>query len=43
VPPKAASIRMAVRDKLNNRTGTYEVQLPLKGRDDVKQVSKKVD
>jgi hypothetical protein len=30
VPPEAKSIRLAVRDKLNNRTGTYEVQLPLK-------------
>jgi len=30
VPPGAKSIRLAVRDKLNNRTGTYEVQLPLK-------------
>jgi VWFA-related protein len=30
VPPGAASIRMAVRDTLNNRTGTFEVQLPLK-------------
>jgi len=30
VPPGAAFIRMAVRDKLNNRTGTLEVSLPLK-------------
>ena len=30
VPPGAKSIRLAVRDKLNNRTGTFEVQLPLK-------------
>ena len=30
VPPGAASVRMAVRDMLNNRTGTLEVQLPLK-------------
>jgi hypothetical protein len=30
VPPGAAWIRVAVRDKLNNRTGTLEVPLPLK-------------
>jgi hypothetical protein len=30
VPPGAAWIRLAVRDKLDNRTGTLEVQLPLK-------------
>jgi len=30
VPPGAAWIRLAVRDKLDNRTGTMEVQLPLK-------------
>jgi hypothetical protein len=30
VPPGAASIRLAVRDTLTNRTGTLEVQLPLK-------------
>lgn len=30
VPPGGASIRLAVRDKLNNRTGTLELQLPLK-------------
>jgi VWFA-related protein len=30
VPPGAASIRIAVRDKLTNRTGTLEVPLPLK-------------
>jgi VWFA-related protein len=29
-PPGAAWIRMAVRDKLDNRTGTLEIQLPLK-------------
>ena len=29
-PQGTASIRLAVRDKLNNRTGTLEVQLPLK-------------
>jgi hypothetical protein len=28
VPPGAASIRIAVRDKLDNRTGTLEVGLP---------------
>jgi VWFA-related protein len=31
VPPGAASIRVAVRDKATNRTGTLEVTLPLKG------------
>jgi VWFA-related protein len=30
VPPGAAWLRLAVRDKLDNRTGTLEVQLPLK-------------
>jgi VWFA-related protein len=30
VPPGAAWLRLAVRDKLNNRTGTMEVELPLK-------------
>lgn len=30
VPPGAAWLRLAVRDKLNNRTGTLEVPLPLK-------------
>jgi VWFA-related protein len=30
VPPGAASIRVAVRDKSTNRTGTLEVPLPLK-------------
>lgn len=30
VPPGAAFIRMAVRDKLNDRTGTLEIRLPLK-------------
>jgi VWFA-related protein len=30
VPPGAAWLRVAVRDKLNNRTGTYELPLPLK-------------
>jgi VWFA-related protein len=30
VPPGAAWIRLAVRDLLNNRTGTLEVRLPLK-------------
>src|SRR6266568_6845637 len=30
VPPGATWIRMAVRDKLDNRTGTLEVRLPLK-------------
>jgi VWFA-related protein len=30
VPPGAAFIRLAVRDKLNNRTGTLEIHLPLK-------------
>jgi VWFA-related protein len=41
VPPRAASIRMAVRDKLSNRTGTFEVQLPLKT--ETTEVSRKVD
>ena len=30
VPPGAAWIRLAVRDTLNNRTGTMEVKLPLR-------------
>jgi hypothetical protein len=30
VPPRAAWIRMAVRDTLSDRTGTLEVRLPLK-------------
>jgi len=30
VPPGAAWIRVAVRDKLDNRTGTLEARLPLK-------------
>ena len=30
VPPGACWIRLAVRDKLDNRTGTLEVRLPLK-------------
>jgi VWFA-related protein len=30
VPPGATWIRLAVRDKLDNRTGTLEVRLPLK-------------
>ena len=30
VPPGAAWIRLAVRDRLNDRTGTLEVRLPLK-------------
>jgi VWFA-related protein len=30
VPPGAAWIRLAVRDKINNRTGTLELRLPLK-------------
>jgi hypothetical protein len=30
VPPRAEWIRIAVRDKLNNRTGTLEVHLPLR-------------
>jgi hypothetical protein len=30
VPPGAAFIRIAVRDRLNDRTGTLEVPLPLK-------------
>jgi VWFA-related protein len=42
VPPGAASIRIAVRDKLNDRTGTYEVPLPLKPEMRTEQ-AKKVD
>jgi hypothetical protein len=42
VPPRAASIRMAVRDKLNNRTGTFEVELPLK-TETMTEVSRKAD
>ena len=42
VPPRAASIRMAVRDKLNNRTGTFEVQLPLR-TETTSEVSRKAD
>jgi VWFA-related protein len=30
VPPGAAWLRLAIRDKLNDRTGTLEVKLPLK-------------
>jgi hypothetical protein len=30
VPPGAAWIRLAVRDQLNNRTGTLEIHMPLK-------------
>jgi VWFA-related protein len=30
VPPGAAWLRLAIRDKLNNRTGTLELPLPLK-------------
>ena len=30
VPPGAAWLRLAVRDVLNNRTGTMEVKLPLR-------------
>jgi hypothetical protein len=30
VPPNAAWLRLAVRDKLSNRTGTLELPLPLK-------------
>jgi VWFA-related protein len=31
VPPGAAWLRLAIRDRLNNRTGTLELPLPLKG------------
>jgi hypothetical protein len=42
VPPRAASIRMAVRDKLSNRTGTFEVQLPLRA-ETTSEISRKAD
>ncbi|HEU5351373.1 MAG TPA: VWA domain-containing protein [Terracidiphilus sp.] len=31
VPPGAAWLRLAVRDRMSNRTGTMEIQLPLEG------------
>jgi hypothetical protein len=40
VPPGAAWLRVAVRDKLTNRTGTLEVPLPLKA-DTTPQVANK--
>jgi len=39
VPEGAASIRVAVRDKATNRTGTLEVSLPLKGGKDAAGVN----
>ena len=39
VPAGAASIRVAVRDKATNRTGTLEVALPLTGGKDARSVS----
>jgi len=40
VPPEAAWLRLAVRDKLNNRTGTLELSLPLKAEPTLPTVSK---
>jgi VWFA-related protein len=40
VPPGAAWLRLAVRDKLNNRTGTLELALPLKAEPALPTLSK---
>ncbi len=40
-PPGTAFIRMAVRDTLNDRTGTMEVRLPLKAESDVAEAGAK--
>jgi len=40
VPPGAAWLRLAVRDKLNNRTGTLELPLPLKAEPTLPAMSK---
>jgi len=40
VPPGAAFIRIAVRDRLNDRTGTLEVPLPLKADTSLAAVGK---
>jgi VWFA-related protein len=40
VPPGAAWLRLAVRDKLNNRTGTLELPLPLKAEPALPTMSK---
>jgi VWFA-related protein len=40
VPPGAAFIRIAVRDRLNDRTGTMEVPLPLKAESTVASAAK---
>jgi VWFA-related protein len=40
VPPGAAFIRIAVRDRLNDRTGTLEVPLPLKAEGTVASAAK---
>ena len=40
VPPGAAWLRLAVRDKLNNHTGTLELPLPLKGEPTPQTVAK---
>jgi hypothetical protein len=40
VPPGAAFIRIAVRDRLNDRTGTLEVPLPLKPEGTVASAAK---
>jgi hypothetical protein len=41
VPPGATWIRLAVRDQLNNRTGTLELHLPLKAEADTTSASAK--
>lgn len=40
IPPGAAWLRLAIRDKLNNRTGTLELPLPLKAEQPAAVVSK---
>lgn len=40
VPPGAAWIRLAVRDKLDSRTGTLEVRLPLKAETETASAEK---
>jgi len=40
VPPDAVWLRLAVRDKLNNRTGTLELPLPLKAESTLPTMSK---
>jgi len=43
VPPDAAWLRLAIRDKLNNRTGTLELPLPLKAEQPATAVSKAIN